>query len=198
MAIAGNSHVAVEIAAAVGRCWGRLPSLPVERCWPPAAPPRQTRDDLVARAEAAREDLFRQVPAARDLAASSAGYLIFPSVTQGAFIFGGQFGNGVLFEGGKPEGFYNITGGSWGLQIGAQSFSQAYFFTTPEALATFRSTRGFELGAGLDFAVADVGTSGAISTSTLQKPVVVFVYGQQGLFAGVNVAGQKITERSDG
>ena len=37
----------------------------------------------------------------------------------------------------------------------------------------------------------------AISTSTLQKPVVVFVYGQQGLFGGVNVAGQKITERGD-
>jgi lipid-binding SYLF domain-containing protein len=154
------------------------------------------RDNLVARAEAAREDLFRQVPASRSLAADSAGYLIFPSVTQGAFIFGAQFGNGVLFEGGKPAGFYNITGGSWGLQAGAQNFSQAYFFTTPEALATFRRTRGLELGAGVDFAVADVGASGAISTSTLQKPVVGFVYGQQGLFGGVNLAGQKITERS--
>jgi lipid-binding SYLF domain-containing protein len=154
------------------------------------------QDDLVARAEAARADLFRQVPAASDLAARSAGYLIFPSVTQGAFVFGGHYGNGVLFEGGKPAGFYNITGGSWGLQAGAQNFSQAYFFTTPEAMATFRQARGLELGAGLDFAVANVGTSGAISTSTLQKPVIVFVYGQQGLFGGINVAGQKITERT--
>ena len=47
----------------------------------------------------------------RDLAASSAGYLIFPSVTAGGFIFGGQYGNGVLFKGGQPAGFYNITGG---------------------------------------------------------------------------------------
>jgi lipid-binding SYLF domain-containing protein len=156
------------------------------------------REDLVARAEAAREDLFRQVPAARDLAATSAGYLIFPSITAGGFIFGGQYGNGVLFKGGRPAGFYNITGGSFGLQAGAQNFSQAYFFTTPEALATFEETRGFELGAGVDFAVADVGAAGAISTSTLQKPVIVFVYGQQGLFGGVSVAGQKITERSEG
>jgi lipid-binding SYLF domain-containing protein len=154
------------------------------------------RDNLVARAEAARAELFRQVPAASDIAARSAGYLIFPSVTQGAFIFGAQYGNGVLFEDGKQAGFYNITGGSWGLQAGAQNFSQAYFFTTPEALASFRRARGLELGAGLDFAVANVGTSGAISTSTLQKPVIVFVYGQQGLFGGVNVVGQKITERT--
>ena len=157
----------------------------------------QEREDLIARAEAAREDLFRQVPAARDLAASSAGYLIFPSVTAGGFIFGGQYGNGVLFKGGQPARFYNIAGGSFGLQAGAQNFSQAYFFTTPQALTTFEQTEGFELGAGVDFAVANVGASGAISTSTLQKPVIVFVYGQQGLFGGVTVAGQKITERRD-
>jgi lipid-binding SYLF domain-containing protein len=70
------------------------------------------RDALVGSAEAARADLFRQVPAASDVAARSAGYLIFPSVTQGAFVFGAQYGNGVLFEGGKPAGFYNIAGGS--------------------------------------------------------------------------------------
>ena len=61
-------------------------------------------------------------------------------------MFGAQFGNGVLFADGRPAGFFNVTGGSFGLQAGAQNFSQAYFFTTPEALATFRRTRGFELG----------------------------------------------------
>lgn len=156
------------------------------------------RDDLTARAQAARADLFRQVPAARSIAETSAGYLIFPSVTQGALIIGAQYGNGVLFKGGQPAGFYNIAGGSFGLQAGAQSFSQAYFFTTPEALRTFEETHGLELGAGVDFAVADIGASGQISTSTLQKPVIVFVWGQEGLFAGVNVAGQKITERPSG
>jgi lipid-binding SYLF domain-containing protein len=48
----------------------------------------------------------------------------------------------------------------------------------------------------VDYAVADVGSAGAITTSTLQKPVIVFVYGQQGLFGGINIAGQKITERT--
>ncbi len=156
------------------------------------------RDDLTARAEAAQADLFRRVPAARAIAESSPGYLIFPSVTQGAFILGAQYGNGVLFKDRRPAGFYNITGGSFGLQAGAQNFSQAYFFTTPEALRTFERTRGLELGAGVDFAVADLGASGQISTSTLQKPVIVFVWGQEGLFAGVNLAGQKITERPSG
>ncbi len=152
------------------------------------------RSDLDARAVAAREELFRTVPAARELASHSAGVLVFPSVTQAGFVVGGQYGEGVLFEGGAPTGYYNITGGSFGLQIGAQSFSQVYMFTTPAALKTFRDTKGFEVGAGLDFAVADMGTSGQISSSTLQKPVVVWIFGQQGLMAGVKVEGQKITE----
>ncbi len=152
------------------------------------------RSDLDARAVATRDELFRTVPAARALADKSAGVLVFPSVTQAGFVVGGQYGEGVLFEGGVPKGYYNITGGSFGLQIGAQSFSQVYMFTTPEALRTFRSTKGFEVGAGLDFAVADMGTSGQISSSTLQKPVVVWIFGQQGLMAGIKVEGQKITE----
>jgi lipid-binding SYLF domain-containing protein len=154
----------------------------------------EDRASLDNRATAAREDLFQRVPATRGIAASSAGYLIFPSVTQAGFIFGGQFGNGVLFKGGAPAGYYSIAGGSFGLQAGAQSFSQAYFFTTPDALATFERNRGFEVGVGLDVVVADVGTSGQISTTTLQRPVVVFVWGQQGPFGGANIAGQKITE----
>jgi lipid-binding SYLF domain-containing protein len=152
------------------------------------------RSDIDSRAKVALENLYRQTPAARTLAQNSAGVLVFPDVTQAGLMVGGQYGTGVLFKGGKPVGHYNIAGGSLGLQAGAQTFSQAYFFTTPAALKTFEDTTGFEVGAGLDFAVADVGTSGEISSSTLQKPLVIFVWGQHGLMAGVKVEGQKITQ----
>ena len=52
--------------------------------------------------------------------------------------------------------------------------------------------------AACDAVVANLGTSGAISTSTLQRPVVIFVWGQQGLFGGANLEGQKITELASG
>ena len=155
---------------------------------------KSERADIDTRARAALADLYRTTPAAKSLSDSSAGVLVFPSVTQAGLIVGGQYGTGIMYKGGQAGGYYNIAGGSLGLQLGAQSFSQAYFFTTPEALKTFEDTKGFEVGAGLDFAVADVGTSGSISSSTLQKPLVIFVWGQQGLMAGVKVAGQKITK----
>ena len=155
---------------------------------------KSDRADIDARAKVALEELYRDTPAARSLAQNSAGVLVFPDVTQAGLMIGGQYGTGVLFKGGKPAGHYNIAGGSFGFQAGAESFSQAYFFTTQEALRTFEETKGFEVGAGLDFAVADIGATGDISSSTLQKPLVIFVWGQQGLMAGVKVEGQKITQ----
>jgi lipid-binding SYLF domain-containing protein len=152
------------------------------------------RADIDTRARIALTTLYNQTPAARHLAQNWAGVLVFPDVTQAGLVVGGQYGTGVLFKGGKPAGHYNIAGGSFGLQVGAESFSQAYFFTTPEALNTFEETKGFEVGAGLDFVVADTAATGDISSSTLQKPLVIFVWGQQGLMAGVKVEGQKITQ----
>jgi lipid-binding SYLF domain-containing protein len=151
------------------------------------------RSDIDERARTALDGLFRTTPAAKSLANSSAGILVFPSVTQAGLMVGGQYGEGVMFKGGRNDGYYSIAGGSFGLQAGAETFSQAYFFTTPAALKIFEETKGFEVGAGLDFVVADVAASGDISSSTLQKPLVVFVWGQQGLMAGVKVEGQKIT-----
>lgn len=157
-----------------------------------------SRTNLDEASRAALEDLYRRAPAAKAVSDRANAVLVFPSVTQGGFLLGAQYGRGVLFENGRSVGYYNITGGSFGLQAGAQSYSQAYFFTTEQALATFRSSPGFEVGAGLDVAVASVGVSGDISTATLQKPIVVFVWGQQGLMAGVKVEGQKITKLAEG
>lgn len=156
-----------------------------------------SRANIDSQARTALTQLYDKAPAAKAVADKSEAVLVFPSVTQAGLGIGGQYGRGVMYKNGQPVGYYNVTGGSFGLQAGAQNFSQAYFFTTPQALKTFENTKGFEVGVGLDVAVADVGTSGDISSSTLQKPLVAFVWGQQGLMAGVKVEGQKITRLNE-
>lgn len=145
-------------------------------------------------AKTALNSLYATVPAAQGVAQKSKAVLVFPSITKAGLGIGGQYGNGVLFENGQPVGYYNISGGSFGLQAGAQTFSQAYFFTNQQALQNFEKLKGVEVGAGLNVAVANMGASGQISTESLQKPVVVFVWGQQGLMAGATINGQKITK----
>jgi lipid-binding SYLF domain-containing protein len=153
-----------------------------------------SKADIAARSEVALADLYRTRPGARKLGDGARAVLVFPSITKLGFGIGGLGGNGTMFEGGKAVGYYNIAGGSFGLQIGAQSFSQAYFFNTKEALETFRKTKGFELGVGATAVAADFGADGSLSTSTLQKPLVVATWGQSGLMAGIDVEGAKITE----
>jgi lipid-binding SYLF domain-containing protein len=133
-------------------------------------------------------------PAAAALARRAEAVLVFPSVTQAGFGIGGQYGTGAMLEGGRTVGHYNIVGGSFGWQIGAQSFSQAYIFNTAEAVETFRKNRGFEVGVGLTAVAADFGAQGEVSSSTLQAPLVVVTWGQSGLMAGATIDGLKISE----
>jgi lipid-binding SYLF domain-containing protein len=146
-----------------------------------------------AEARAALDALYRQQPGTRKLADQARAVLVFPTITQAGLGVGGLYGNGIMLENGAATGRYNIAGGTFGYQIGAQSFSQAYFFHTDEALKTFRDTLGFQAGASATAVAASFGANGEISTETLQKPVAVVTWGQSGLMAGAMLQGAKIT-----
>jgi lipid-binding SYLF domain-containing protein len=152
------------------------------------------RSALAREAQAALDQFYRQQPGARRLGEQARAILVFPSITQAGLGVGGLYGNGVMLEGGRPVGYYNIAGGTFGLQAGAQTYSQGYFFNSDDALATFRRTYGLELGAGASAVAAEFGASGEISTSTLQKPLVVATWDQSGLMAAAVIEGAKITE----
>ncbi|MEO1249507.1 MAG: lipid-binding SYLF domain-containing protein [Pseudomonadota bacterium] len=153
----------------------------------------QTGVDLNEKSRLALDQLLRSSPEASALNARARAILVFPSIAKGGFIVGGEYGEGTLFMGGRPAGFYSIGAASFGLQIGAQSYSQALFFMTEDALNHLHDSNGFELGADIGFAVGSKGVAGGINTTTGTQPVVAFAFGQQGLMAGVVLQGAKIT-----
>jgi lipid-binding SYLF domain-containing protein len=152
------------------------------------------RERIDSNVAAATDDLYARNPAVRELADEAEAILVFPNVTTGGFGIGGSYGTGAMLENGQTTAYYNLIAASFGFQAGAQTFSQAYFFNTQEALDTFRETEGFEAGIGATAVAADFGADGNITTSTLQEPVVVVTWGQQGLMAGATVEGVKMTE----
>ena len=141
----------------------------------------------------ALDRLYRTTPPAKILSDKAKGILVFPSIIKGGFVVGGQYGQGALMEGGKTVAYYNIVAGSIGWQIGAQSFSQAWFFMTDKALHYIDKSQGFEAGVDATVAVADVGKGGDLSSTTLQSPIIAFVFGQSGLMAGLSLQGSKVT-----
>ena len=152
------------------------------------------RSDLIARSETALNDLYTRNPATKELGEHARAILVFPSILKGGLVIGGMGGDGTMFEHGKAVGFYNIAGASFGLQAGVQEFSQAYFFNTEEALKTFRETKGLQAGVGVSAVAADFGANAALTTATMQKPVVVATWSQSGIMAGATIEGNKITE----
>jgi lipid-binding SYLF domain-containing protein len=149
--------------------------------------------DLQRDGRAALEKLYISTPTAKDLAAIAKGILVFPSVVKGGFVVGGLFGEGVLFEGGKPAAYYNTVAASYGLQAGLQKYGYAMFFMNDGALQYLDKSGGWELGTGPSIVVVDQGVARSLSTTTLRDDIYAFIFSQTGLMAGLGLQGSKIT-----
>jgi len=147
-------------------------------------------------ADAALRTLYETTPAAKALAEKAKGILIFPSIVKAGFIVGAQYGDGALLKGGRTVGYYNIVAASYGLQAGVQSFAYAMFFMTDSALNYLENSAGFEVGVGPSIVVVDEGMARTMTTTTIQDDVYAFIFGQQGLMAGLGLQGSKITKIS--
>jgi lipid-binding SYLF domain-containing protein len=153
-----------------------------------------SKSELVTSARKALHDLCKTTPAAAALQEKAAGVLVFPKIFKGGFIIAGQYGDGVLFRHGKPSGYYNSVSASFGLQAGAQRFGYALFFMTEDDLKYLDSSSGWEVGALPSLTVVDVGVARSLSTTTLQKGMYAFFFGQMGLMGGLSLQGTKITQ----
>ena len=161
-------------------------------CPAEAAPPEGVESD----AQAALQALYKSTPAAKTLASTAKGILVFPNIVKAGFIVGAQYGEGELLKDGQIAGYYNIAAASYGFQAGAQGFAYVLFFMTDSALKYLEDSAGFEIGAGPSVVVLDAGKAKNLTTTTIQDDVYAFVFRQKGLMAGVKLQGSKITRIS--
>jgi lipid-binding SYLF domain-containing protein len=150
--------------------------------------------DLESSSKKALDKLVAQVPGASALNSKAVAVLVFPSITKAGFMVGGQFGEGVLWRKGKPVGYYNTAGASYGLQAGAQQYGYAMFFMNQKALDSLNSTQGFEVGVGPSVVIMDEGMAKNVTSGTLTEDIYAFVFAQKGLMAGIGIQGNKISK----
>lgn len=143
------------------------------------------------------QNLTFTVPAAKALSRDAVAVLVFPKITKAGFVVGGQYGDGVLFKGGKAVGFYNTTGASYGLQAGAQQYGYAMIMTNDKAVGALDANDGFEVGVGPSLVVVDQGMGKSLTTKTATQDIYAFIFSQKGLMAGLGLQGNKITRLKD-
>ena len=126
--------------------------------------------------------------------------LIVPSLYKVGFIFGGQYGNGVLLAR-MPDGgwsypaFYTMEGGSFGLQIGLESASVLFLIMSDNGLQAVLNNQ-FKFGAdtGVTFLVVGAGV-GASTTSNLGADIYAFSLTGIGLYGGLSLEGTVLSAR---
>lgn len=162
-----------------------------------ALPARAENASVIdARVNIALEILYADVPGTRELATRARGILVMPEVVKGGFILGGAYGEGALRlnDGSNYQTtaeYYSVGAASVGLQAGLQKTSHALFFMTDDALARFRRADGWEVGADAEVTFPEKGVNFGVDSTTTQRPIVGFVFAQDGLLIGASLEGAK-------
>jgi len=124
---------------------------------------------------------------------NSKGILVFPEVIKAGFGIGGEYGEGSLLVNGHTVSYYSTAAASIGFQIGAQIKSVIIVFLDAKALTKFRKSDGWEVGVDGSVALAELGAGKSIDSTSFNKPIVGFIFGNKGLMYNLTLEGSKFT-----
>ncbi len=147
------------------------------------------RENLSAQVQTTIQTAKRTDPGLQKFFDTAAGYAVFPSVGKGAFVAGGAYGKGQLYQNGQLVGYCDLTQATVGLAAGAQQYSEIIFLETPEAVNKFKA--GSYAIAAQASAVAV--KSGASANAKYADNVLVFTMGEAGLMVEASIGGQKFS-----
>jgi len=154
----------------------------------------KTAVEIDMQANATIKQFVKTIKGSKSLLDEAKGVLIFPAVIKAGIGIGGEYGEGVLRVNGKSVQYYSTASASIGFQFGAQKKSIVILFLTDKALHDFRNKNGWEVGVDGSIALVKVGINSDISTTTLNKPVIGFVFGAKGLMYNLTLEGSKFTK----
>jgi lipid-binding SYLF domain-containing protein len=159
-----------------------------------------TARQIVERATDAVADFLDHLPAddvTRVYVQNAYGVLVMPGVVKGGFVLGAEHGFGVLLvrdpDSGAfgPPAFFELFGGSIGLQAGGKSSDVLVTVMNPRAVDAMLDG-DIQLGGAFSLAVMRAGgTFGAATTTALGEDLYLFER-PTGFFGGASVSGAGI------
>jgi lipid-binding SYLF domain-containing protein len=121
---------------------------------------------------------------------------VFPQVLKAGFIVGGRGGRGVascrIAGGWSAPAFFDMKGGSFGLQIGAQATDFVLLFMTDDGMKSLLKSK-FEMGGDASVAAGPVGRQAGAATDLRLNAQILSYSRSKGLFAGLELKGTVIS-----
>lgn len=128
----------------------------------------------------------------KDLLDDAHGIAIFPHVVKAAFGIGGRWGKGLLStrQNGVwgPPVYVDLTGGSFGFQIGGSATDLVLVFRTRRGVDSLMSSK-LKLGADASVAAGPVGRTAEAGTDVKLNAEIYSYSRAKGVFAGVALDG---------
>src|SRR5262245_34131545 len=125
---------------------------------------------------------------------------VFQDVIKAGFIFGGRYGRGVAScrtkTGWSAPAFFNLGGGSFGLQIGGQATDFILLFMNDEGMKSLLKNK-FEMGGEASAAARPVGREAGASTDVNLSSKTLADSGSKGIFAGLELKGAVLSKDDD-
>jgi SH3 domain-containing YSC84-like protein 1 len=125
---------------------------------------------------------------------------VVPSLKKGAFIVGGQYGQGVVTcrtgHGWSGPVFIRMAGGSFGFQIGAQGTDLVLVAVNQQGMQDLLKSK-FKIGGDASAAAGPVGRNAQASTSLNMSAELLTYSRSKGLFAGIDLDGTSVSQNQD-
>ena len=140
----------------------------------------------------------RGVP--QSILASAHCVVVVPGYKKAAFVLGGQYGQGVATcrtpRGWSAPVFVQLTGGSFGFQIGGQSTDLVLLAMNDHGLEDMLHSK-FKLGGDASVAAGPVGRNAAADTDITLHAEFLTYSRARGIFAGIDLSGVVLAQNSD-
>jgi len=125
---------------------------------------------------------------------------IVPGLKKGAFIFGAQWGEGVVTcrtgHGWSGPVFIRMAGGSWGLQIGGQSTDLVLVAVNDRGFQDLLKDK-FKIGGDAAASAGPVGRNTQAATDWKMSAELLTYSRSKGLFAGIDLDGTSVSQNSE-
>src|SRR6185503_12389142 len=125
---------------------------------------------------------------------------VFPGVIKAAFIFGGKGGQGLISRrtknGWSAPAFFNLSGGSFGAQIGASRTDYILLIMNDDGVNGLLKDK-FEVGGEVGVAAGPVGREAAASTNPRLDAGILSYSRSKGAFIGAALKGAVISPDND-
>jgi len=126
--------------------------------------------------------------------------LVVPNMVKAAFVFGGKHGRGVATcrtaTGWSAPAFVSVGGGSWGLQIGAQSIDLVMTVMNDQGMQRMLSNK-FQVGGDAAAVAGPVGRHASAGTDWKADSEILTYSRAKGLFAGISLTGAVVQQDDD-